>query len=104
VIVAAEDMPRKPEQRSRRMANTVKTKAERLFAESETKAKEALNERDKARQKSAAHNAKLRELRYAKMAAEKAAASEEAGKKSAPKRKPAAAKPEGDALAASPSR
>ncbi len=87
------------------MANIVKTKAERLFAESETKAKEALNERDKARQKSAAHNAKLRELRYAKMAAEKAAAeSEEAGKKSAPKRKPAAAKPEGDALAASPSR
>ncbi|MEX2617933.1 MAG: hypothetical protein WD767_17735 [Alphaproteobacteria bacterium] len=67
------------------MANTEMTKAERLFAASETKAKVALVERDKARQKSAEHNAKLRELRYAKEAAEKEAA--EAGKKPVRKRK-----------------
>lgn len=70
------------------MANTLLTKAERLFAASETKAKVALVERDKARQKSAEHNAKLRELRYAKEAAEKEAAEiAGAGKKPARKRK-----------------
>jgi len=86
------------------MAKTVATKAERLFAESESKAKAALNERDKARQKSAAHNAKLRELRYAKEAAEKEAAEiAEAGKKPAKKRKGPAKKALADAPPTTPS-
>jgi len=56
------------------MANTTKSKAEQLFAESDRKAKKALNDREKARQKSAAHTAKLRALRLAKEAADKEAA------------------------------
>jgi hypothetical protein len=76
------------------MANTAKSKADLLFAESEKKTKKALNEREKARQKSAARNAELRGLRLAKEAAEKEAAdladaeSASAKKKKKPSRKP----------------
>ena len=72
------------------MANTAKTNADRLFAESERKSKQALNERQKAREKSAAHTAKLRDLRLAKEAADKEAAEQEAAAK--PKRAPRAKK------------
>ena len=71
------------------MANTAKTNADRLFAESERKSKQALNERQKAREKSAAHTAKLRDLRLAKEAADKEAA---AKPKRAPRAKKAAVK------------
>lgn len=76
------------------MANTARTKADLLFAESEKKAKKALSERDKARQKSTAHNAELRGLRLAKAAADKEAADlagllkKTTKKKKAPARKP----------------
>jgi len=69
------------------MANTAKSNAERLFAESDRKAKLALNERDKARQKSAAHTADLRALRLAKEVADKAAADAAGVKKPAPRKK-----------------
>jgi len=74
------------------MANTAKTNADRLFAESERKSKQALNERQKARDKSSAHTAKLRELRLAKEAADKEAADLEAAAKPK-KRAPRAKKP-----------
>lgn len=68
------------------MANTAKTNADRMFAESERKSKKALTERQKAREKSAAHTAKLRDLRLAKEAADKVVADAEAAAK--PKRTP----------------
>lgn len=73
------------------MANTAKSNAERLFAESDRKAKMALNERDKERQKSLAHTAKLRALRLAKEAADKEAAPE--AKPKAVRKKSTAKKP-----------
>ena len=56
------------------MAKTARSRAEELFAASETKAKEALDERATERRKSAEHVAKLRGLRLAKEAADKEAA------------------------------
>ncbi len=53
------------------MAKTARSKAEELFAASETNAEEALDERAMERRKSAEHVAKLRGLRLAKEAAEK---------------------------------
>ncbi len=76
------------------MANTAKTKADLLFAESEKKAKKALIERDKARLKSAAHNAELRGLRLAKEAADKETADLAGlGKKPIKKKKEPSRKP-----------
>ncbi len=56
------------------MVISVKSKAEELFAATQKKAKQALNEKEKARQERAEHVAKLRALRLAKEAADKEAA------------------------------
>jgi hypothetical protein len=74
------------------MANTAKSNAERMFAESDRKAKLALNEREKAREKSRAHTASLRALRLAKEAADKEAAEAAAAAKPAARKKPSAKK------------
>lgn len=53
------------------MLKTAKSKAEEQFAATQKKDKQVLEEKDKARQKSAEHTAKLRALRLAKEAADK---------------------------------
>ncbi len=76
------------------MANTARSKADLLFAESEKKTKKALHDREKARRKSAAHNAELRGLRLAKEAAEKEEADlAKAGKATSRKKKEPSRKP-----------
>lgn len=53
------------------MLKSAKSKAEEQFAATQKKDKQALKEKDKARQKSLDHTAKLRALRLAKEAADK---------------------------------
>ena len=55
---------------------SAKSRAEALFTATQKKDKQILNEREKERQEKAAHVAKLRALRLAKEAADKAAAEE----------------------------
>ena len=56
------------------MRMSVKSRAEEQFAAIQKKAKQALNEREKAQQERAEHIAKLRALRLAKEAAAENAA------------------------------
>lgn len=56
------------------MLKSVKSRAEEQFAATQKKAKLALKEKDKARQERAESVARLRALRLAKEAADKAAA------------------------------
>ena len=56
------------------MLKSVKSKADEQFAATQTKDKQALNEKEKAGQKRADHIASLRALRLAKEAADKDAA------------------------------
>jgi hypothetical protein len=56
------------------MLKSVKSKAEKQFALTQKKAKQALKEKEKARQENAEHVARLRALRLAKEAADKEAA------------------------------
>ncbi len=56
------------------MLKSVKSRAEQLFAANQKKDQQALKEKEKARQERAEHVAKLRALRLAKEAADKAAA------------------------------
>lgn len=53
------------------MLKSAKSKAEELFAAAQKKDKQILEDKDKARQKSVEHTAKLRALRLAKEAADK---------------------------------
>ena len=73
--------------------STVKSRAEQQFAASQKKDKQVLKEREKVRQDQAAKMAKLRSLRLAKEADDKAAAEQAAQealtKKAAPKKKKA---------------
>ncbi len=56
------------------MLKSVKSRAEEQFAATQKKDKQALTEKEKARQERAEHVAKLRALRLAKEAADKEAA------------------------------
>ncbi len=56
------------------MLKSVKSRAEELFAATQKKDKQALKEKETARQERAEHVAKLRALRLAKEAADKEAA------------------------------
>ena len=56
------------------MLKSVKSRADEQFAATQKKDKQALNEKEKARQKRAEHVASLRALRLAKEAADKNAA------------------------------
>ena len=56
------------------MLKSVKARAEEQFAPSQKKAKQAVKEKEKARQEKAEHVASLRALRLAKEAADKEAA------------------------------
>ncbi len=58
------------------MLMSVKSKAEKLFAATQKKNKQSLNEKEKARQDSAEQVARLRALRLAKEAADKEAAAQ----------------------------
>ncbi len=55
------------------MLMSVKSKAEKLFAATQKKNKQSLNEKEKTRQERAEHVASLRALRLAKEAADKEA-------------------------------
>ena len=67
------------------MLKTVKSRAEEQFTATQKKDKQALNEKQKARQKKEDHVANLRELRLAKEAADKEAAEAAAKNKTAKK-------------------
>ncbi len=69
------------------MAKSGKSRAEEKYFASQNKDKQALKERDKARQEVAEHVAKLRALRLAKEAADKKAAEDAAAEKSGAKHK-----------------
>ncbi len=69
------------------MLRSAKSRAEEQFAATQKKDKQALKEKEKARQKSAEHVAGLRALRLAKEAAEKRAAEKAAAEKAAAKKK-----------------
>ncbi len=69
------------------MLRSAKSRAEERFAATQKKGKQALKEKEKARQESAEHVANLRALRLAKEAADKEAAEQEAAEKAAAKKK-----------------
>lgn len=69
------------------MAKSVMSMAEAKFAAAQKKSKQALSEREKARQVEAKHTAGLRALRLARDAADKQAADEAAAAKPAAKKK-----------------
>ena len=69
------------------MLKSVKSRAEEQFAATQKKNKQALKEKEKARQERAEHVAGLRALRLAKEAADKKAAEKEAAAKAATKNK-----------------
>ncbi len=66
------------------MYKSVKSMAEEQFAATQKKAKQALTEKEKARQERAEHVASLRALRLAKEAADKKAAEEADSKAPSP--------------------
>ncbi len=71
------------------MLKSAKSKAEEKFAATQKKYKQALTEKENARQERAEHIASLRALRLAKEAADKKAAEKAAAEKAAAKnRKP----------------
>ena len=69
------------------MLKSAKSRAEEQFAATLKKDKQALKEKEKARQESAEHVARLRALRLAKEAADKKAAEKAAAEKAAAKSK-----------------
>lgn len=74
------------------MQKSLRSTAEEKFAAIQKKDKQALSDREKARQKDAEHVAKLRGLRLAKEAADREASEKEAAaaaKAAAKKKKPA---------------
>ena len=73
------------------MQKSARSKAEEKFAASETKAANFLKDKEKARQDSAARNAKLRALRMAKEETEKLAAEKAAAEKTPAKSRKKAA-------------
>ena len=77
------------------MLRTAKSRAEEQFTATQKKGKQALKEKDKARQERAEHVASLRALRLAKAAADKEAAEEAAAEKGAAKNKISSRLPQG---------
>jgi hypothetical protein len=75
------------------MLKSVKSRAEEQFATIQKKDKQALKEREKARQERADHVASLRALRLAKEAADKKAAEKIAAEKAIAKNKKPARSP-----------
>ncbi len=69
------------------MLKSIKSRAEEQFAATQKKDKQALKEKEKARQEIAEHVASLRALRLAKEAADKKAAEKAAAEKAAAKNK-----------------
>ena len=69
------------------MLKSGRSRAEEQFAATQKKDKQALKEKEKARQERAEHVAKLRALRLAKEAADKKAAEKAAAEKAAAKNK-----------------
>ena len=69
------------------MLKSVKSRAEEQFAATRKKDKQALKEKEKARQERAEHTARLRALRLAKEAVDKKAAEKAAAEKAAAKKK-----------------
>ncbi len=69
------------------MLKSVKSRAEEQFAVTQKKDKQALNEREKARQERTEHVVSLRALRLAKEAADKKAAEKAATEKAAAENK-----------------
>ena len=69
------------------MLKSTRSRAEEKFAATQKKYKQAVKEKEKARQKELEHTASLRALRLAKEAADKEAAEEAAAKKEAAKNK-----------------
>ncbi len=69
------------------MLKSGKSRAEEQFAATQKKDRQALNEKEKARQERAEHVASLRALRLAKEAADKKAAEKAAAEKAAAKNK-----------------
>ncbi len=63
------------------MSTSARSRAEEQFAATQKKAKQALNEKEKARQERAEHVASLRALRLAKEVADKEAAAEKGAAK-----------------------
>ena len=76
-----------PRQRITEMWESVRARAEEQFAATQKKVKRVLNEKEKARQESATHVARLRALRLAKEAADKKAAEKAAAEKAAAENK-----------------
>ncbi len=69
------------------MRKSAKSRAEEQFAATQKKAKQALNEKEKAVQERVEHVARLRALRLAKEAADKKISEEAAIEKAAAKKK-----------------
>lgn len=69
------------------MLKTVKSRAEERFAATQKKDTQVQKEKEKARQETADHVARLRGLRLAKEAVDKEAAENEAAEKAAAKKK-----------------
>ena len=72
------------------MYQSVKSRAEEQFAATQKKTKQALTEKEEARQERAEHVASLRALRLAKEAADKKADEKAAAKNKKPSRLPQA--------------
>ena len=78
------------------MLRSIKLKAEKQFAASQKKNKQALKEKEKVRQEVVEKMARLRALRLAKEAADKEAAEKAAADKAAAKIKKSSRLPEAD--------
>ena len=72
------------------MLKSARSRAEERFAATQKKDKQALNEKEKARQEEAENVARLRALRLVKEAADKKAAEKAAAKNKKPSRLPQA--------------
>ncbi len=75
-----------PDERTSKLANLTRSKAEQLFAATQSKAKQAAKEKEKSWQELNEHVEKLNALRLAKEAADKEAAEQSAAEKAAAKK------------------
>jgi hypothetical protein len=86
---------REPDERTSKLANLTRSKAEQKFAATQKKAKQAVKEKEKSWQELNARVAKLKALRLAKEAADKEAAELVAAEKAAAKKKRPLRSPQG---------
>jgi hypothetical protein len=85
-----------PDERTSKLANLTRSKAEQQFAATQKKAKNAAKEKEKSWQELNERVAKLKALRLAKEAADKEAAEQAAAEKAAAKKKRPSRSPKGD--------